>query len=123
MTENEAIKYLIRPVQTSTVASDEYTKQIEAYRMAIDALEQKAKKKRGIRIVTPGDIDYVIESHGLSDLFNSIPNAKEDALDYAYEHIMSHINRNYFVYITSSKIEKLVAEAVLDMAKKYGYKE
>ena len=53
MTENEAIKYLIRPVQTSTVASDEYTKQIEAYRMAIDALEQKAKKKRGIRIVAP----------------------------------------------------------------------
>lgn len=98
-------------------------KSSEAHRMAIDALEQKAKKRRDMLIVTQEKIDYAIESQGLSGFFNTIPNAKEDALDYAYECIMNHINRNYFVYIASSKIEKLVADAVLDMAEKYGYKE
>ena len=108
-------------VQISSQAS--VCKSSEAHRMAIDALEQKAKKRRDMLIVNQGKIDYAIESQGLSGFFNTIPNAKEDALDYAYERIMSHINCNYFAYIASSKIEKLVADAVLDMAEKYGYKE
>lgn len=41
MTRDEAIKYLIRPVSTSTVPSKEIEKQFEAYEMAIEALKQK----------------------------------------------------------------------------------
>lgn len=41
MTNDEAIKYLIRPVSTSTVPSKEIEKQFEAYEMAIEALKQK----------------------------------------------------------------------------------
>ena len=38
MTREEAKKYLIRPVQTSTEPSEEYKKQLEAYYMAVEAL-------------------------------------------------------------------------------------
>ncbi|MBR2570001.1 MAG: hypothetical protein IKE34_12555 [Paenibacillus sp.] len=41
MTRDEAIKYLIKPVSTSTEPSEEYRKQKEAYNMAIEALEKK----------------------------------------------------------------------------------
>ena len=41
MTKDEAIKYLIRPISTSTVPSKEIEKQFEAYEMAIEALKQK----------------------------------------------------------------------------------
>lgn len=41
MTRDEAIKYLIRPICTSTVPSKEIEKQFEAYEMAIEALRQK----------------------------------------------------------------------------------
>ena len=41
MTRDEAIKYLIRPVSTSTVPSKEIEKQFEAYEMAIEALKQE----------------------------------------------------------------------------------
>ena len=40
MTKDEAIKYLIRPVSTSTVPSKEIEKQFQAYEMAIEALKQ-----------------------------------------------------------------------------------
>ena len=39
MTNEEAIKYLIQPVATSTEPSDEYLKQKEAYDRAVQALE------------------------------------------------------------------------------------
>ena len=39
MTEQEAIKYLIMPVATSTDPGEEYMKQREAYEMAKDALK------------------------------------------------------------------------------------
>ncbi len=39
MTREEAIKYLIEPVATSTEPSEEYRKQKEAYNMAIEALK------------------------------------------------------------------------------------
>jgi hypothetical protein len=40
MTNEEAIKYLIAPVATSTKPSTEYLKQKEAYELAIKALEK-----------------------------------------------------------------------------------
>lgn len=41
MTKKEAIKYLIRPVSSSTrPPSGEYLKQVEAYELAIKALEE-----------------------------------------------------------------------------------
>ena len=40
MTKEEAIKYLIQPVSTSTVMGEETAKQFEAYRMAVEALRQ-----------------------------------------------------------------------------------
>ena len=39
MTNEEAIKYLIRPFATSTNSYNEYLKQKEAYDLAIKALE------------------------------------------------------------------------------------
>ena len=42
MTNDEAIKYLIRPVSTSTVPSKEIEKQFEAYEMAIAALRKES---------------------------------------------------------------------------------
>ena len=39
MTNEDAIKYLIKPVATSTEPSAEYSKQKEAYELAIKALE------------------------------------------------------------------------------------
>ena len=42
MTRDEAIKYLIRPVSTSTVPSKEIEKQFEAYEMAIEALRKES---------------------------------------------------------------------------------
>ena len=42
MTKEEAIKYLIRPIQTSTELSGECAKQFDAYLMAIDALKTEA---------------------------------------------------------------------------------
>ena len=41
MTKEEAIKYLIQPVSTSTVMGEETAKQFEAYRMAVEALRQE----------------------------------------------------------------------------------
>ena len=41
MTKEEAIKYLIPPVSTSTVMGEETAKQFEAYRMAVEALRQE----------------------------------------------------------------------------------
>ena len=42
MTKDEAIKYLIQPFCTSTVESEEYRKQREAYTMAIESLKTEA---------------------------------------------------------------------------------
>lgn len=42
MTRDEAIKYLIRPVSTSTVPSKEIEKQFEAYEMAIEAIRKES---------------------------------------------------------------------------------
>lgn len=41
MTRDEAIKYLIKPVATSTEPSEEFKKQKDAYNMAIEALENE----------------------------------------------------------------------------------
>ena len=41
MTREEAIKYLIEPVSTSTSDGEEKQKEFEAYKMAIKALEQQ----------------------------------------------------------------------------------
>ena len=41
MTREEAIKYLIRPVSSSTIDGEEKSKEFEAYKMAIEALEQQ----------------------------------------------------------------------------------
>ena len=41
MTKEEAIKYLMLPVSTSTVMGEETAKQFEAYRMAVEALRQE----------------------------------------------------------------------------------
>ena len=41
MTKEEAIKYLILPVSTSTVMSNETAKRYEAYKMAVEALRQE----------------------------------------------------------------------------------
>lgn len=41
MTREEAIKYLIKPVATSTEIGEEKQKEFEAYNMAIEALENK----------------------------------------------------------------------------------
>lgn len=40
MTREEAIRYLIRPILTSTVSSNEYIKQVDALNMAIEALSK-----------------------------------------------------------------------------------
>ena len=40
MTNQEAIKYLIKPVSTSTSDGEEKQKEFEAYKMAIEALEK-----------------------------------------------------------------------------------
>lgn len=42
MTKDEAVKYLIQPFCTSTVESEEYRKQREAYTMAIESLKTEA---------------------------------------------------------------------------------
>lgn len=41
MTNSEAIKYLIRPLSTSTSDGEEKQKEFEAYKMAIEALEKQ----------------------------------------------------------------------------------
>ena len=41
MTPEEAIKYLIAPIATSTEPSAEYLKQKEAYDLAIEALKMR----------------------------------------------------------------------------------
>ena len=41
MTNEEAIKYLIVPIATSTEPNDEYLKQKEAYELAIKALKKQ----------------------------------------------------------------------------------
>lgn len=41
MTKDEAIKYLIKPISTSTIPSEEIEKQFQAYEMAVEALKQK----------------------------------------------------------------------------------
>lgn len=45
MTNAEAIKYLIRPISSSTVDGEEKSKEFEAYNMAIKALEQQKTGK------------------------------------------------------------------------------
>ena len=45
MTREEAIKYLIEPVSTSTSDGEEKQKEFEAYKMAIKALEQQKTGK------------------------------------------------------------------------------
>ena len=42
----EAIKYLIMPISSSTDPGKEYQKQLEAYNMAIKALEQEPCEMR-----------------------------------------------------------------------------
>ena len=42
MTKDEAVKYLIMPICTSTVENEEYRKQHEAYMMAIEALKTES---------------------------------------------------------------------------------
>ena len=44
MTRDEAIKYLIKPVATSTEPSEEYKKQKDAYNMAIEALKEQPEQ-------------------------------------------------------------------------------
>jgi len=38
MTKEEAVRYLIKPICTSTIESEEYRKQLEAYTMAVESL-------------------------------------------------------------------------------------
>lgn len=45
MTPEDAIKYLIAPVKTSTKSSVEYRKQMNAYLMAVEALNRQHGKK------------------------------------------------------------------------------
>ena len=45
ITNKEAIKYLIRPIATSTGSCNEYLKQKEAYDLAIKALEERSKER------------------------------------------------------------------------------
>lgn len=47
MTREEAIKYLIKPVATSTEIGEEKQKEFEAYDMAIEALKAEPKKTNG----------------------------------------------------------------------------
>lgn len=46
MTFEEAIKYLIAPIATSTEPSAEYLKQKKAYELAIKALEYRAEVEK-----------------------------------------------------------------------------
>lgn len=41
MTYEEAKRYIIMPIQTSTTPSSEYLKMLEAYNMAIEALNYR----------------------------------------------------------------------------------
>ena len=45
MTNEEAIKYLIRPIQTSTELKGECARQFDAYLMAVDALRAEGDKQ------------------------------------------------------------------------------
>lgn len=48
MTNEEAIKYLIQPVATSTVPSNEFVKQMTAWSMAVRALNRELKHGKWI---------------------------------------------------------------------------
>lgn len=52
MTPEEAIKYLIPPIATSTIQSEQYLKQKEAYELAIKALEGMAMPVCTIKVKT-----------------------------------------------------------------------
>lgn len=54
MTREEAIKYLIKPVATSTEIGEEKQKEFEAYNMAIEALS--AETVQGEWIALPCDV-------------------------------------------------------------------
>lgn len=54
MTRDEAIKYLIQPLSTSTVMSNELIKQHEACRMAILALKQESSIHAHWEEIVPG---------------------------------------------------------------------
>lgn len=59
MTREEAIKYLIKPTITSTFIGEEKQKELNAYNMAIKALEQEPKI--GHWILTDDDFVYCSE--------------------------------------------------------------
>ena len=54
MTRDEAIKYLIKPVSTSTIPSKEIEKQFEAYEMAIEALRKESDVHAHWEEIAPG---------------------------------------------------------------------
>ena len=56
MTKEEAVRYLIKPICTSTIESEEYRKQLEAYTMAIESLNGRGESKMN----TKYDIDDII---------------------------------------------------------------
>lgn len=64
MTNDEAIKYLIKPFATSTRSYNEYLKQREAYDLAIKAL--KRPQGKWIKITKDGvtPIEYVCSNCG-----------------------------------------------------------
>ena len=68
MTREEAIKYLIRPVQTSTQPQSEYLKQQEAYQMAIETLAKDINVLYKDCISRQDAIDAV--HHSIFDFFN-----------------------------------------------------
>jgi len=62
MTREEAIKYLIRPVATTTTPSEQHVKQQIAYIMAVEALKQEPVK-RGKWEPHPSEREWDICSH------------------------------------------------------------
>ena len=53
MTKDEVVKYLIKPICTSTIESEEYRKQLEAYTTAVESLNCGEEKRMKEYIVHP----------------------------------------------------------------------
>ena len=53
MTKEEATKYLIKPICTSTIESKEYRKQLEAYTTAVESLNCGEERRMKEYIVHP----------------------------------------------------------------------
>ncbi len=53
MTKDEVAKYLIKPICTSTIESEEYCKQLEAYTTAVESLNGRDERRMKEYIVHP----------------------------------------------------------------------